>query len=54
MGRSHIQPLLGGRVYPAALNTPARKNQRMLAILVDYGKFQIAIERRIRGSLPHH
>ncbi len=53
MGRSHIQPLLGGRIDPAVVNTLAREHQCMLAVLIDHGEFQIAVERGMGGRFPH-
>jgi hypothetical protein len=53
MSRSHVQPFLCGGIDPATLNALAGENQRVLAVLIDHGEFQIAIEGRIRGRLPH-
>lgn len=53
MGWTHIQPLFGRSVDPPIPRTSARKNQRMLAVIIDHGEFQITIKRRKRGRLPH-
>ena len=47
MSWPHVQSLPGGSIDPARRNTPARKNQRMLAVTIDHGEFQITVERRI-------
>jgi hypothetical protein len=53
MRRTHLDPLPGDRIHPAAKNSAARENERMLAVLVDNGQFEIAIKRRGRDRLPH-
>ena len=53
MGRTHIQTLLGFGIHPTIDSTPARKNQRMRAVLVEDRQFEIATEWRIGCRLPH-
>ncbi len=53
MGRTHVKPLLGFHVHPAAGNPPARKNQRVRTIKVDHGELQIAFKWRSRNGFPH-
>jgi hypothetical protein len=42
MGRTHVQPLLGFSLHPAANNAPARENQGVRDIIIDDGQLKIA------------
>lgn len=53
MGRVDIEPLRRGAVRPAAGDTPARKHQRMRAVVIDNRQFEIAAKRCIRDDFPH-
>ena len=53
MRRPHVQPFLGFRFHPAVENAAARKHQRVRAIVIDDGQFEIAVERRGGNMLPH-
>jgi hypothetical protein len=53
MGRIDIEPLARFPPDPAVGNAPASKYQGVLAMLVDDGKFDLAVEGRGRGGLPH-
>jgi hypothetical protein len=53
MGRVDIEPRARLRLHPAPHNALARKNQRVRAVAIDHGEFEIAIERRARDGLPH-
>ncbi len=46
--------LTGFRVQPTAENTTAWKDERVCAVIIDNGQFQIAIKRRGRYGLPLH
>ncbi len=46
--------IVGFGAYPAVENTAARKYQRVYAVVVDDGHFQIAIKRRGCYGLPIH
>jgi hypothetical protein len=46
MGRPHVDALLVRGLDPAVGDPPARKHERMFAIRIDHGEFQIAVERR--------
>ena len=53
MRGSYVNPLPRFRVDPSGQNPPARENERMRAVPVDDGQFEIAIERRAGNGLPH-
>ena len=53
MGRPHVDPLLGLRVEPAGENPPAREHERVRAVAVEDGEFEVAVERRVGDRLPH-
>ena len=46
--------IVGFGAYPAVENTAARKYQRVYAVVVDDGHFQIAIKRGGGHGLPIH
>ena len=52
--RPHGDELLGTRFHPAGENAPARKNQRMRAIIIYDRQFEIAVEGGVRDRLPVH
>jgi hypothetical protein len=51
---AHGNSLLRFHIDPSARNAAARKNQRVRPLLVDDGKFEIAVERGRRYRLPFH
>jgi hypothetical protein len=51
--RVHVEPLARLRLHPAADNTPAGEDQRMGALRVEDGQFEIAIEGCCRDFAPH-
>ena len=53
MGRADVQPLLGFHLYPTGSDAPAREYERVQAVIVDDGQFEIAVERRGRNMFPH-
>ena len=53
MGRPDIDPRAGGRIQPAAERPPAREDETMLAVRVDYGQLELAIIGRGGDGFPH-
>ena len=53
VGRPHVDALFGFRVDPAGENTPAREHERVRALAVEDGEFEVAVERRAGDRLPH-
>ena len=53
VGRPHVDPLVGFRVDPAGENPPAREHERVRAVAVEDGEFEVAVERRVGDRLPH-
>lgn len=52
MGRTHLDPSFGLSANPAAKGAAAWKDQRVRAVPVDDGHFEIALEWRVRYRLP--
>jgi hypothetical protein len=52
--RPHADDLLGARSQPATENAPARKHERMRAVIIDDCQLEIAVEGGIRDRLPLH
>jgi hypothetical protein len=48
-----LDPLLPGRIQPAAKDSTTREDERMHAVQVDHGELKITIEGRSRDGLPH-
>ena len=53
MGWPHVDPLFGFRVDPAGENPVAREHERVRAVTVNDGEFEISVEGRTRDGLPH-
>ena len=53
MGRVHVNPLFGFGLDPSVCNATARKHQGMRAVPIKNGKFNIAVDRRLRYIFPH-
>jgi hypothetical protein len=53
MRRIDVNTLFRLRLDPATVDTPAGENQRVRAILVDHGEFQIEFKWGVGDGLPH-
>jgi hypothetical protein len=53
MSRLHVDPPARVGPDPAAARAPAWKDKRMNAILILHREFELAIEGRVAGVLPH-
>lgn len=53
MGGVNVKPLPGFHLHPPLQNTPAGEDERVRAIIVDNGEFQVAVEGSARDRLPH-
>ncbi len=53
VGRLNIQPFPCHGIHPTIEDVAARKDERMFTVRVDNGEFQVPVEWRCRGSLPH-
>ena len=49
----HVDPSIRACIDPPTGTTAARKDERVRAGFVDYGKLQIAIEWGVGHGLPH-
>jgi len=53
MGRPHLDGLLGFGVDPSVRRAAAGEYEDVLALAVDDGEFEVALERRGCNWLPH-
>jgi hypothetical protein len=53
MSRIDVQSLLGYRINPSPERAATREYEGMRTLLVDDGKFEIAIKGRGMSTLPH-
>jgi hypothetical protein len=53
VGRPDINPRTGLRIQPSRKRPPAREDETMLAVQVDYGQFQFAVIGRGDDGFPH-
>ena len=50
---AYVHPPVGLGIDPSAEHPAARKDERVGAVIVDHGQFQVFVEGRVGYLLPH-